>query len=493
MSFRTEVMAPGLAALLALAASALAQPPAVEPALPPTPPAAAPPPAVTPPPPEAAAPATASADAALDGLVAEALANNPDVLALAEQVSAAEARPEQAQALPDPMLSVQYTNDSWQPTLGEREMTTLAFMGSQTLPWPGKRRLRAAIAQNEAAQAKERVERARLTVTAAVKRAFWNLALARETLGLLEEQHGIWENAEAVARSRYVVGQGAQQDVLRAQVEITRYEQQRAEQEAEVAVRGAELNRLLNRAAEAQPPATPRLLLRPRPGELPALWAEAEARSPELRSAGVARERETLAVQLARKEFRPDLTVQAAYMNRGGLDPMWQAGVSFNLPVRKAARRSAVAEAEARGRSAARQEDAVRAQLRYRTQERRAQLHAAEALSRLYAEGVVPQARLAYEAALASYETGKVPFLSVLEALSSLYADRLGELRVVAAHERIKAALEEASLEATSEIPSAGGAAMGAPVGMTSGAAMAGAASGTSAPAAPAAMGTMGR
>ena len=121
-----------------------------------------------------------------------------------------------------------------------------------------------------------------------------------------------------------------------------------------------------------------------------------------------------------------------------------------------------MAEAEARGRSAARQLEAARAQLRYRTQERLAQLDAAETMARLYADGIVPQARLAYEAALASYQAGSVPFLTVLEALSSLYADRLGQLRVLAAHEGIDAALEEASLEATSEMPSGGAAPMAA-------------------------------
>ncbi len=433
-------------------------------------------------------------DATLDALVAEALANNPDVLAAAESATAAEARPEQARSLPDPMLSLQYTNDGWRPTLGEMQMTTLALMGSQTLPWPGKRGLRAAIAQSDAARAGESVERARLTLAAAVKRAFWGLALARETLDLLAEQHQISRSAEAVARGRYVVGQGTQQDVLRAQVEVTRYEQQRVEQQAELAVREAELNRLLNRAADAPAPETPRLVLRPRAVELAALWAEAEARSPELRAAALAREREELAARLARKDFRPDLTVQAGYMNRGGLDPMWQAGVGLNLPVFRGRRRAAVAEAQARGRGAARAAEAVRAELRFRTQERAVQLRAAEALARLYTEGLIPQGRLAYEAAIASYQAGKVPFLTVLEALSSLYADRAGQLRVVAADERIKAALDEASLEPTSEMPAAAGPGMGALASRLGGeGSMGGAATPAGTATAPATMGSMGQ
>ena len=57
-------------------------------------------------------------------------------------------------------------------------------------------------------------------------------------------------------------------------------------------------------------------------------------------------------------------------------------------------------------------------------------------MATLYADGLVPQARLAYEASIASYQAGKVPFLTVLEALSTLYRDRIDQLRVLAAHER---------------------------------------------------------
>jgi cobalt-zinc-cadmium efflux system outer membrane protein len=268
----------------------------------------------------------------LEDLVDEALAKNPDLLALQDSVGAANERPEQARALPDPMVSLQYTNDAWKPTLGEREMTTLGLMASQTLPWPGKRALRAAVAAQDAIPAKERLARARLSIAAAVKRAYWGLALARETLLLLGEQEQAWQEAEGVARARYAVGQGAQPDVLRAQVEITRFEQERAQQEAERDVRVAELNRLLGREPQAPATETPRLSFEAKPRELAALWAKAEAKSPELRAAAAAEERERLAVTLARLEFRPDVTVQASYMNRGGLDPMWQAGLGVNLP-----------------------------------------------------------------------------------------------------------------------------------------------------------------
>ena len=105
----------------------------------------------------------------------------------------------------------------------------------------------------------------------------------------------------------------------------------------------------------------------------------------------------------------------------------------------------------------------------------------------------MPQARLAYEASIASYQAGRVPFLAVLEALSSLYGDRLGQLRIVAAHERIKAALDEASLDATSELPAASAAAMGSTSGGLAPAASMGGAAAPPAAAPVAGMGSMGQ
>jgi len=410
----------------------------------------------------------------LKALIAEALAQNPDLQALQEGLAAARARPEQAQALPDPMVSVLYVNDGWSPSLGQMPMTTLGFMGSQTLPWPGKRGLRERIAQRDVVFSAGRLERQRLSVAAGVRRAFWSLALAEGSLGVLREQEDVSKEAEGVARARYAVGQGAQQDVLRAQLEITRFEQLRAEQEADIEGRLAELSRLVGRDVQRDAVAGARLALRPEPRGLATLQAQAENTLPELRAGTAGVERGQLAIELAQRDFKPDLTVQAGYMNRGGLDPMWQAGVGVSLPLYRGRRHAAVAEAEAGRRAAALQVEAVRAQIRFRTRERVAQLRAAERMATVYADGLLPQARLSYEASITSYQAGKVPFLTVLEALSTLYRDRIDHLRVLAAHERIKVSLAEASLEATSETPSGGA------VGASMGSAAAGAAGGMS-------------
>lgn len=404
-------------------------------------------------------------DPLLASLIDEALARNPDVLATREAVEAARNRPAQARSLPNPMFSVTYTNDGWSPTLGTRDMTTLAFMWEQDLPYPGKRALRGDILANEAEQVERQLERARLSVAARVKRAYYALLLSRDLLDLIREQEEIWKQIEGVARARYAVGQGAQQDVLRVQIEVTRIGQLRAEQEAEVTIRVAELNRLRDRPATSPLETSSRLALRPLEGTLAEVVERVDRISPEVESTRIGVERAALAVALARKEFKPDFSVQGGYMNRGGLDPMWQAGIGVSLPLYRERLSAGRAEAEAQARASERQVEAVRLQLRFRTQERVAQLEATERVAELYRRGIVPQGRMSVDAALANYQTGKVPFITVLEALTTLYNDRATHLGLLANHEKIRASLEEASLEETSSMASGGTAGMPAVAG----------------------------
>jgi outer membrane protein TolC len=401
-------------------------------------------------------------DPLLAALIDEALSKNPDVAAAREAAAAAGQRPAQARSLPNPMFSVGYTNDGWSPSLGEMQMTNLAFMASQELPFAGKRGLRSDIASREAGQVEQQAERVGRSITAAVKRGYYGLLLSRNLLDLIRDQEDIWKQIEGVARARYGVGQGAQQDVLRVQVEVTRIEQLRTEQEGEAEIRLAELNRLLDRAA-TEPLETPaRLALRPMEGTLDQVFAWAAGVSPEIKSAGLGVERATLAINLAKKEFKPDFSVQAGYMNRGGLDPMWQAGVGITVPLYRKRLSAGLAEAEAQLRSSQSAIQSVQLQLRFRTQERLIQLKTTERVATLYGEGIVPQDRMSVEAALANYQTGKVPFIAVLEALTTLYNDRATHLRLLANHEQTLASLEEASLDPTSGMVSgAGGMAVG--------------------------------
>ena len=399
-------------------------------------------------------------DPVLQALIAEALARNPDVAAAQAAIKAAHTRPGQVSARPDPMVSVTYTNDGWAPSLGSMSMTTLGVMVSQDLPYGGKRQQRADLAMSEALQSEPALARARLGIEAAVTRAYYGLLLARELTELTGEQRELWRQIEIVTRGRYAVGQGAQQDVLRVQVEVTRIEQRAIEQASEAELRLAELNRLLARPIDARVDTSAKLTLRPMTTSLPDAIEQARTVSPDLVAARLAAATERSVLALAQLDFKPDFSVQAGYMNRGGLAPMWLAGFGVSWPRDKAKRESAVAESQLRSERDNRVIDSMDLQLRLRTQQRYTRARTAEKIVDLYDQGIVPQDRMTVEAAISNYQSGRVPFVSVLEAVTSLYADRWTRENLVADHARLLASLREASLEDTPGMATAG--AMGA-------------------------------
>jgi cobalt-zinc-cadmium efflux system outer membrane protein len=386
-------------------------------------------------------------DPPLVALIEEALARSPDLHAAREMALEAQARPAQARALPEPMLSVGYVNEGAGFNLGQNEFTTLGFFWSQDLPYPGKRRLRGDMREREAEEMGQRAERARLDLVASVRRAYHDLIHAREVLELQREQEALAIQVEDVARERYAVGQGGQQDVLRAQVEVTRSQRLRAEQAAEEIGRLSELNRL--RALPPDEPfATPgHPEIRPLDVDHEGLRERVMAASPELRAALLARDRDRLGITLARKDGRPDFTVQGGYQNRGGLDGMWQVGFGLRLPLWRSKVEAGIAEAEARLRASEQRVESVRLALWSRTRARLARARATEEAAVLVSKGLVPQDRLAYEAALASYQAGRTPFSSVLDALGALYRDRAEELGLLSEHQVVKAELDAVSLE----------------------------------------------
>jgi cobalt-zinc-cadmium efflux system outer membrane protein len=380
----------------------------------------------------------ASAQDVPESLVAEALARNPDLLAAREDLGALRQRPAAARGLPDPWLSAEYQNDGWAPSLGDEDMTMLTVMAGQLLPLGGKRQLRADILSLDADQAAQQVARLELSLGASVRRGYEQLRLTRRSVAVLREQQTTWQGVRDAAEARYSAGQGQQQDLFRAEIERLLAEQQLSALQAEETSLLLDLNRLRD-----APPDAPLVT------DIPLSVGEPPAEIPELRSLAVGVEKARAALALARAQSKPDVTVQAGYSNRGDLPPMWQAGASINLPIRRRRLAAGVAEAEAQLRAAESRRASVERLIAARARDRANRLSSAETVARLYAEGLVPQANAAVDATLAAYGTGRATLAQVLEAMATVRATRLAELRAVAAANVIRIAIAEASLEST--------------------------------------------
>jgi cobalt-zinc-cadmium efflux system outer membrane protein len=385
-------------------------------------------------------------DRVLQALIDEALAHNPELLASRQLELAAQARPVQAAARPGPTVGVFYQNDGVGPSLGREPMTMLGVSGGQDIPYPGKLRLHRQVAQAEAGVAGLDVERTRLSLVGSVKRAYYGLLLARGLAALAVEQRNVGQEVQETARVRYASAVGSQQEMLRAQVEVTRVQALHAQHHAQARARLAQLNALLGRPADTPLETTTSLPLRAETRSVAEVVTWSEANSPELKAAALAIERDERAVELARLEFKPDFNVQGGLMYRGSLPPMWQASVSISLPSR-ARVKGGLAEAQAHLAASKARLEEVRVRLRATVEQRLALLEAAQQIEATYRDGLLPQDDLAVQSATATYAAGQGSQLSVLASVAALLDDRTDHLRLLATHAAEAARLEEASLE----------------------------------------------
>lgn len=388
--------------------------------------------------------------AEMERLVEEALVANPDVRSARAVADAAAARVEPAGALPDPMLSLDYENDGVSPSLGTMEMTRLELMVQQPLPFPGKRRLARDVARKDAERAGTVPQRAALSIAASVRRGYADLLEAREGLRLVDEQAATWKQIEEVTRTRYAAGLASQQDVLRAQSERTRLLQQRRREEAAEQTSLSAMRELLFRPADAPVPTEERLT----PGRLVPVPSNSETiaraldKTPELKEIALTKERSDLSADLARRNLRPDFVASASYMNRGGLPLMWSAGLAVSIPLWAGKKqRPLIVEAENLVSAAVAAQESLRRRIVAVAEERLIRLDRLVQEARLDAEGVLVQDQLSVDAALSSYRTGTVPFVTVLEALGTYFGDRRAAIGRLADLIRARADLEELSLD----------------------------------------------
>jgi len=353
-----------------------------------------------------------------DDLAAAALRNNPEILAAQKRYEAVRQRPDQESSLPEPMLSLGYTSNGrpWPGAgLGVEPTSNAGFMVTQEFPFPGKRKLRGDIAAREAEAEFQQYQSVELSVLSRLKQAYHRLHHAWAKIDVMRRNQDLLRKLLRISEARYSVGRAVQQDIFKAQTQLSILETRILKMEQMKRASEAEINTLLSR-----PQDTP--LARPvelEPGALTVpledLFAQARENSPMLRREEKMIQRTELALNLARKDYYPDYALSAGYFTMGRMPDMYQFRVDFKLPTYFWRKQRAGVTEQAHTLSAARRNfEATDQTLRFRIKDDYLMAQTSGRLMRMYADTVIPQASLALESSLASYETGAVDFLSVL-------------------------------------------------------------------------------
>lgn len=379
----------------------------------------------------AVAGAMAETQITLEAALAQAERANPSLAAIRARYEALKAVPSQAGSLPDPELSFGAMNlpvDTFDTA--QEPMTQLQFGISQAFPFPGKLRLKEEAAEWEAQAAGDEVEELRLKLLRDVEVFWWRVFYLERALAIVAANQDLLRQFVEIAQTKYTVGQGLQQDVLLAQLELSRLLDLQLQLQGLRGQEVAQLNALLGRPADTpvQLPAEVERGLPEAPSEA-ALVSRAEKARPLLARIGKQIEAARTRVELAKKGVFPDFNVGAFHDFRRGQNPdgtsrpdFLTLRLSMNIPLYFATKQAKAVDQ--------RQSELLRERFQWQDAWNQVRAEIASALADyrrareqvvLFDQGIIPQARQTVASMLAGYQVGKVDFLNLVSAQITLY------------------------------------------------------------------------
>ena len=360
--------------------------------------------------------------ASVESFLSVAKEQNPEFASMRQEAQAAGERIAPAGALPDPKFRVELMDIT---KMGEQDPTILpGNVGStrytfmQDIPWLGKRDLKREIAALEADAAKGRALGTWSELASRIKANFAQFYYLHQSERLTQEILDLMKRLEQVAQARYASGLVPQQDVVRAQVEQSNMRNELIALKNEQRMVQARLNTLIARPANA-PLESPQSL-RPLPAASQIEFSLLESRVRENNPLIFAQNSQFKAAQNTRelvyKNRYPDLTVGITPVQYGNAIKEWSLMVELNIPLQQSSRRSQEREAEAMLSAAETRKKVVANQVLSELAENLSALDAARQTEVTTTASLLPLAELSSKSAMASYETGKVDFTTLLDA-----------------------------------------------------------------------------
>jgi outer membrane protein TolC len=350
-------------------------------------------------------------------LVHEAEQKNPQIAAAYHGWQASRSVSKQASAFPETQVSVQqFSVGSPRPFAGysNSDFAYIGFGVSQDIPYPGKRQLRARVAEHEADSMEAQIDSVRRTVVGNLKMVYFRLAYIQQTLGVLQRSDALLTQVQEASESRYRVGQGNQQDVLKAQLQHTKILQEVAHHHQEEGLLEAQIKQVLGRPQESPEVIAETLVIRAFPYTAAELLQHAREQNPDVRAKQASTRQQQSQVELARKNFRPDFNVQYTYEHTGSQTrDYYMATFGIRLPNR-GRQKAELAEAQENQERARQELDAESQRVLSEVQQQYVRARTSEERLKIYSDGLIPQSEATFQSALSAYQSNRQDFESLL-------------------------------------------------------------------------------
>jgi cobalt-zinc-cadmium efflux system outer membrane protein len=370
----------------------------------------------------------------VESLLEFARSRHPEFAALRAEAASGGGACRTGRRLPDPVLRTELrdvTNEGKDASsnLLPPRIGSTRYIFSQSVPWFGKRDLRRDVAGAGADEAQARARAGWIELATRIKLAYAQHHVHLVSIRYAQENLDLMRRVAEISRTRYASGFGSQQDALRAQSEIIAMETDLVMLEGESKQTAARIRALLGRPENLtlRPPEKLRLLPPVAKLEMAELEGRLKANNPQLapddaRIAGAEKGRE-----LVERNRYPDVSFGVAPTQVAKRVAEWELMLELNIPLQQESRRAQEREAELMVDAARLRRQGNLNQALAELSESLAGLEVARRLESLVSTGLLPQAELNLNAALAAYENGRVDFAAVLDAHRQLRRAR-GEL-----------------------------------------------------------------
>ncbi len=377
---------------------------------------------------------TAASENSLSTYLTEALSYNEDIKAAQSKMEAAQHKTRRSGVLPDPKLGVSYYLESVETRTGPQEASVSL---SQGVPWPGKRPLVKKISEQDTHIAKARLDAVQLAVTSQVKQIYVEYGFNQESQRIKNENLELLKYLEGVALTKYAGGKLDYDTILKIQIEIAKAEDRlHTEQNRTLSIQ-ARLNSLLGADTHAHRPVpqVPSISIKE---TVETLSDHVQAKSPRLHEAREKITKAKFALELAKKDFYPDLNFSLKTIVTGnaefgdppdsGRDPVI-AGVTVNLPVFRDRRHGAVEENKATLKAAQTSYNQLLRTLKADIEQSLFRYQNAERSFTLYKDTLLPKIKQELEVAMEAFQSGRLSIQSLIDAEQDLLQFQLAGSR----------------------------------------------------------------